>query len=290
MVKNEETNKPFYIRFKPSYMENIEAISEKTGLAKSKVMNEILASYFEDKVLTNDFIKLDNPFYFNMNELKEQKTVRAVEKIPTYKRDEGYLVYSVPNNLDSFDNELKTYCSGTATNHKGIYIDYVVTTSDIKGEDRLFSKVVEDITENYFIFDYDSSAKTLDVSLVPFEDLYLYVPIGSSILEDLEAEKDEFYNNIILDEKTNVLNEIELLSKSINVLHSYKAVKQNRMFLESEEGKEMLKTLEALEKESEKLGVIFSDNELSGAEHKKNYKELKESEKNLKEVKSKYLD
>lgn len=287
-MAKEETNKPFNVRFKPSYMDNIEKIISLTNKKKSEVMNEILASYFEGRILTNDFIPLEKPFYFDMKELKEKGIVKAITKPSIHNAPNYYTVFKVPNNIDSFNNELKTYYSGTVNNHKGIYVYFNVTTAE-EGKDRIFSKVVKDISESYFIFEYDSSAKALEVSLVPFKDLYLYVPTGSTVLDRIEKEKDEFYNNIILDEELNLLNEVELILKTTDVIQSYKTVKHMEIYRESEGYKDLLRRIEELEEKEKELG-IYNDSEelLSGAEHKQKYKELKEFEEKHKEYFEEY--
>lgn len=281
--KNEEKNEPFTVRFNPSYWKKIEFIVNETGLSRPKVMNEILGSYFEDKVLTNDFIELENPFYFNMKELNEKGIVKAITKPSIHDLPKYFVVYKIPNNLDVFDKDSKTFYSGSTSEHKGIYVHYTMKLGTAKLEHEKFTETintVEEITEKHLIFSYDSSANSLEISLVPFEDLYLYVPEDSTILEKLEAEKDKFYYNIILDEETKEYNFIQWL-ETFHVIQSYKAVKNIKIYM-----KENKEKLDNLFKENEE---DFKDFEevvdvpdlltMSGTEYKEYYVSEKEKTK-----------
>lgn len=277
--KNEEKNKPFTVRFNPSYWKKIEFIVNETGLSRPKIMNEILGSYFEGRVLTNDFIELENPFYFNMKELKEKGIVKAITKPSIHDLPKYYIVYKIPNNLDVFDKDSKTFYSGSTSEHKGIYVHYTITFGEAEvevNEDFTDSiNTVKEITEKHLIFNYDSSANSLEISLVPFEDLYLYVPEDSDILEKIEAEKDKFYYNIILDEETKEYNFIEWL-ETFEVIQSYKAVKNINIYVK--ENKERLDKL--LNDTEEDLPELFEDvpdfSTMSGSEYKEYHvKELK---------------
>lgn len=277
-----EKNEAFTIKFKPSLMEKVEAYvntvnkhkkaSEKK-LTKANFFNDVVNDYFKEKVLTNDYIELERPFYFNMQELKENGVVKASSEVPIYDLENCYIVNNVPNNLDVFDKNNKTYCSGNASKHKGIFIKYDVSLEDKTVPSILFDteviSIITDITENYLLFDFNSSNNELNIGLIPFEELYLYVSSNSTILDELEKEKDDFYYNIVLDEETNEFNDIEYIS-SYKFVAPFKKLKDIKITVKKV--KEMYNDGFDLE------AVVLDDfpDGISGADYKKLYKSMKE--------------
>lgn len=281
---NKEENEPFNIRFKPSYHKKVEDIVKLTGRPRTEVYNEIFEHYFKDKIVTNDFIELEEPFYFNMAEIKEKGNVKATTKPSIHDLEKVFTVNKIPNNVDSFDKDLKTYYSGNPSEHLGIYVDFIVEheAKEIPYHDRTaIIHVVTDISERYFIFSYNSSDNTLDISLVPFENLYLYVPTDSTVLEELEEEKDKFYYNIILDNETKQLNDFEYFEKS-EVIQSYKAKKDLAIYFEKNKEK-----YDRFKEESEKFEEKYPVEDLpdflnmSGADLKEYYIQEKKKDKDF---------
>ena len=257
-----EKNKQFSIKFRPSLMEQVEKYIEVVNankepsekkLNKASFFNNAIADYFEDKVITNDLIKLEKPFYFNWLELKEKGVVKASSEVPIHDLDLTFIVKAVPNNLDNWSNEEGTYFSGSSNIHKGLYI-YYWFIHDSKNYFRI-TKIVE----KNLLFKYDSSANTLEISLLNPNDLYLYVPADSDVLDKLAKEKEEFYKTIILD--SDVININEWLN-TLNVLRPYKVVKKISIYTSSDEFKEISERLDNAEKityESEEGYFILNE-------------------------------
>jgi hypothetical protein len=238
---NEEKNRQFSIKFKPSLMAKVEDYidvvnankeSSERKLSKASFFNNVVADYFEGKVLTNDFIELDRPFYFNYKELKEKGVIEASSEVPIHDLDTSFIVKAVPNNLDVWNAEEETYSSGSSNVHKGLYVFYLV----ILNEEDFFK--VDGIIERNFLFKYDSSANSLEVSLLADKDLYLYVPSDSTVLAKLEEEKDSFYDNIISDKDNNV-DVVEWL-KTFDVVLPFKVFKDFSKFSLTEDYEELL--------------------------------------------------
>lgn len=211
-----------------------------TKISRLSFFSNCIKEKLEGKVLTNDLIKLDKPFYFNWLELKENGLVKASTEEPISDLDLTFIVNGVPNNLDVWNRTEETYSSGNSSSvHKGIYVLYWI----IYNSKNYFE--VRKIVEKYLIFKYNSSDNSLDISLVKEKDLYLYVPSGSSILSELEEEKDNFYNNIV--NEGNIIN-LEEWFKHLEVIKPFKMVKELSVFSTTDKFKELSERLDNAEK------------------------------------------
>ena len=182
-----------------------------TGRAteRNKLINELIEQELEGKVLENKFVDLyQNPFYFNVNELLENKTVIATKK-PILKgnQDEIFVVRRVPNNLDDFNNEFKTYCS---ENNKHVHTGYYIMPR-FKGND-----------ERHFTFRYDAEKEEVEINLVNPNDI-------NTIFNPLDDEKQKIKDDLI---KYNIIYTHELLENdftqdeilyNFNIMYNYNA-------------------------------------------------------------------
>lgn len=231
---NKEKNKQFSIKFKPSLMEQVEKYIEVVNenkdpsekkFNKATFFNNVVADFFKGKVLTNDFIKLEKPFYFDSNELFKKGVVKASVEVPIHNLDSCFIVKKVPNNLDEWNIENKSYSiEGSSSIHKGIFISYSLICSADEYEVTNIYESVKRLSEEfivvkyYYIFKLDVEADELEISLVPFNELFLYVPFNSDVIASLEEEKEYFYNNILID-RFNI--NFDLLSEKNEVLESF---------------------------------------------------------------------
>ena len=217
-------------RIERSLVDRSKQYKELTGTSTVELVETLLTDFFKDKVLTNDFINLEKPFYFDFKELTSKKIVKASSEVPISNLETCFVVNKVPNNLDNWNAEEKTYCSGNPSIHKGIYIYYNIL---FDSED--YFKIA-DIFEKTLILKYDSSENKLEISLVNFNDLYLYVPSDSTVLDSIEKEKDYFYKNIVHNSENNIINP-EIYIGYFNIMKPYKVMKELAIFYESEEFK-----------------------------------------------------
>lgn len=152
---------------------------------------DLIRNHFKDlladKVLTNDFITLERPFYFNKYNLITKGTAEATVEKPSSKLKDQYIIYKVPNNLDNWINEFNSYCTEKNV-HEGIlpYIDVVI---DNEGAER---NVID-----YFIFKLRTERTSsnvvgrittetyITVNYIPSEDLELFL---NQYEEDLAEE------------------------------------------------------------------------------------------------------
>ena len=220
---NKEKNKSFTIKFKPSLMEQVEHYiklvnSTKTAkepkLTKATFFNRVVTNYFQHTVLTNDFITLDRPLYFNSKELLEKGSVKCSNKKPT-DLDNVFIVKRVPNNLDNLEKgffDSISYYYERPYQHKGIVFSAIQLSED------------NSLESKYLVFDYNefhTDEAELIISILKPEDLTNYLDIekdkelilnlkkvANSFKKDLKEAVD-FYseNKEVLNDKDSV-NEI----------------------------------------------------------------------------------
>lgn len=176
---------------------------------RNEFINSLIKRELEGKVLENKYIDLyQNPFYFNKNELLENKTVIATKK-PILKgnQEEIFVVRRVPNNLDDFNEEFETYCSENKEHiHTGYYI-----MPKFKGND-----------ERHFTFRYDSEKEEIEINLVNPNDIHI-------VFNPLDDEKQKIKDDLI---KYNIIYVMELMDNdysrdeilyNFNVMYNYNA-------------------------------------------------------------------
>ena len=197
--KNEEKNKPFTVRFKPSLNDKIEKYiklynstkkPEDPKLDKTKFFNMIISNYFNHKVLSNDYITLDEPVYFNSAELLEKGSIICSLNKPT-DLDNVQIVKRIPNNLDKLEKNVGTiisYYHNSYYRHKGI----LFSVNDFEGTG---------LDSQYLVFDYNSNSgePELTISILKPEDLTAYLDIDKdkNIILWLQQLKKEFEEDFI---------------------------------------------------------------------------------------------
>ena len=135
-------------------------------LNRLKFFRNAIKKELEGKVLDNDFIDLPKPYYFNMNELKEEGIVKATAIKPIKELEETYILFNVPNNLDSFNAEANSYCYEDNFHlHRGYY---VANEFDVKLD---------------LVFSYNTSSEELEIAISNDRDIYF------SLEQEEEKEK-----------------------------------------------------------------------------------------------------
>ena len=148
-------------------------------LTKGTFFNTIVANHFNHMILTNDFIDLDKPLYFNSKELVEKGSVKCSLNKPT-DLDNVFIIKRVPNNLDTLHTGFTdsiSYYNESIYKHKGIVFS-AIQLSEEKG-----------LEAKYLIFDYNEFSTEeieLIISILKPEDLTTYL--------DIEKDKDLILN------------------------------------------------------------------------------------------------
>lgn len=179
---------------------------------------DLIRNHFKDlladKVLTNDFITLERPFYFNKHELITKGIAEATVEKPSSNLKNQYIIYKVPNNLDKWINKFNSYCTEKNV-HEGIlpYIDVV--------EDKGAEKNVI----NYFIFKLKTKRTSnivgrittetyITVNYIPSEDLELFLnQYEEDLAEELLATFSSLEKVIVKDRTEEGLTAMEVYKK-----------------------------------------------------------------------------
>ena len=163
-------------KVEPELNERITKYSKLIGMAKTDLIEELFNKETEGKVLDNSFIYPEEVYYFNFLELMEEK-----ETIATKDRPKGkfikfvHLVKKIPNNLDSFNKDFRTFCYNKPEEHLGIY-------SYNKIDVELNVKQTQ-VFQYYILFEYNEATEELILRLINFEDISLVT--DSADLEDV---------------------------------------------------------------------------------------------------------
>lgn len=178
-----------------------------TGSTKTDIVNNLLRGFFNNKIVSNDYITLDKPFYFNMNDLKENKEIKATQKQPLTDKENIYIINKIPNNLDSFNKEFKSYCfDDIKCNHRGIFIKPNIMF-DNKGN---YNGQI-----NYLItaYDYDVINNSLTIGLLENKHLDLYLTIEKRKYYYIYSKEKSILKNML---ETLNNNQVIIISRSIN--------------------------------------------------------------------------
>lgn len=149
-----------------SYIKLTKSNPDVTSETTTGIVRNLIKDFLEGKVLTKDFIELEEPYYFNKKELLEKGTVKAVPEEPNFNPKDYFYVQKTPNNLDSFNVETKTYSYGVKANvHKGIFIYH---------EHQVINSVYYAVPL-YLVFIYDAEAKEIAVNKINPEDINIFI-------------------------------------------------------------------------------------------------------------------
>jgi len=225
MANKNKTHNQYWI--KKEYDKPLEKYSKLIGKPKTKILVDIIEDFFKDSLLTNDFLELEEPFYFLHNSyFYEDGIIKATLENPTGTVMEGvkiepsevYVVNKVPNNLDTFEPEIKKFCyNKNPDRHKGIYVFHLFEALSDNPEEALVSHAT-------YLFDYNEAEKTLTIEDLTFSeeeltyriDLATHKEVYDSIVNEIEN-----YNNWIFEKG---LNPEEPEAVSLNYVYVFSSM------------------------------------------------------------------
>ena len=201
-------------------IEKTKVYKKLTGTSTVKLIESLLADFFKDKVLDNDFIDLPKPYYFNMMELKEEGIVKATTIKPIKDLEKTFVLFNVPNNLDSFNAEANSYCYEDNIHlHRGYYVASEFSEFNVKLE---------------LVFSYNTSSEELEIAISNDRDLYfsleqkeekeklvteeeIYLPdLDSTIIVDyagLNLVKYSEYKYLVVEQEERYKEDLEFIEK-----------------------------------------------------------------------------
>lgn len=180
---------------------------ELTGTTTVELVEKLLSEFFKEIKLTNDYINIDEIYYFNFKKLLKDGEVKATKNKLSQDLKEAYIVKKIPNNLDKFDKNNNTFCyNEIPEKHLGIY-SYNLFKSKSKFKDT-------ELFQYYILFEYNEKTEELNLKLIDIKDITLLVDINniSDVLKDLNE-----FNKIFIDE----LDRIKGMPESEKLLHDF---------------------------------------------------------------------
>lgn len=180
---------------------------ELTGTTTVELVEKLLSEFFKEIKLTNDYINIDEIYYFNFKKLLKDGEVKATKNKLFQDLKETYIVKKIPNNLDKFDKNNNTFCyNKIPEKHLGIY-SYNLFKSKSKFKDT-------ELFQYYILFEYNEITEELNLKLIDIKDIALLVDINdiSDILKDLNE-----FNEIFIDE----LDRIKGMPESEKLPHDF---------------------------------------------------------------------
>ena len=190
-------------RVEAEFNEEIVNYANLIGKSKIELIEELFKKETEGKVLNKEYILLEEVFYFNFQDLQENKTVKASKVKPTANLTSTYIVKKIPNNLDVFDKTKRTFCyNGVAEEHKGVYSYNEFDLNTNKPKDT-------SLLQDYLLFEYNSKTEELVISLTTIDDIYLLLNLieAENFISDMED-----YNKLFSDVIEKVKNAPEDIS------------------------------------------------------------------------------
>ena len=194
-------------KIEKSLVDKTKRYKELTGIGTVNLIEDLLTKFFNDSLLTNTFLELEEPFYFiNNSYFYEDGVIKASLENPIGAVIEGvkikpydvYLVNKVPNNLDTFEPEFNKFCyNKNPDRHKGIYVFHLFEALADNPEEALVSHAT-------YLFDYNEAEGTLIIEDLTFsekEDLSYKIDLGThKEVYDSVIDEIENYNNWIFEE------------------------------------------------------------------------------------------
>ena len=175
---------------KQDLVEKTKRYEEITGISTEKLVEKLLTEFFEDIHINNDYINIDEIYYFNFTKLLENHEVIATKNKLSENLNETFIIKKIPNNLDKFDKTYNTFCyNGNPDQHAGIY-SYNRFHCESKFKDTF-------LFQYYLLFDYNEKTEKLVLKLIDMNDLNLLVDLNNlpNVLKDLTE-----FNKIFIEE------------------------------------------------------------------------------------------
>jgi len=109
--------------YAPDLVNKLSDYSKLIGVDRTKIVSSLIAEALEGRILTNDFIELEEPYYFDFYKLIHEGIAEATTEKPVIEPEKIYILKKVPNNLDVKNIKYGTYSfnENKPSFHKGIY-------------------------------------------------------------------------------------------------------------------------------------------------------------------------
>lgn len=243
MVKEyKKVNKPSSIgsTYEPDLVNKLNDYSKLIGVDRTKIVSSLIAEALEGRILTNTFIDLDRPYYFDFHKLIHEGIAEATTEKPVIKPEKIFILKKVPNNLDVKNMKYGTYSfnENKPSFHKGIYYYSLMQLKSYKDIDNIEELVEGSIyvldnvnfIDFYFLFEYEQESNKIIIHSIEEENLTYEVDplVYPEVIEDIRQQEDNFTKSLILPNgKVNLFQALDFTE----VMISYKLYKDTELGL-----------------------------------------------------------
>ena len=196
------------------YLELINKDRSTNKVSRLQFFSHAIKQELEGRVLTNDYITLEEPVYINTTELLKRRTVYATSEKPSYDLLNQMVLFKIPNNLDSWNSNYRTFCSNEKNLHEGIKPQIALIGSDNDNTIKYFYHVFK-LSVFYNTYENGRTEKinSIEVSIVTPEELELFLnQYEEEIAESLLKEFKEFEKSVEEDLASDLTN-LEIAEK-----------------------------------------------------------------------------
>ena len=211
MVKEyKKVNKPSSIgsTYEPDLVNKLSDYSKLIGIDRTKIVSSLIAEALEGRILTNDFIALDRPYYFDFKKLIHEGTVEATTEKPVIEPERIFILKKVPNNLDVKNKKYGTYSysEDRPSYHKGIYYySLIQLKKPLENPENIVEASIH-VLDNvyfidfYFLFEFEQESNKIIIHSIEEENLTYEVDplIYPEVISDIRQQEEDFTKNLVL--------------------------------------------------------------------------------------------
>lgn len=226
--------------YEPELVNRLSDYSKLIGIDRTKIVSSLIAEALEGRILTNDYIALDRPYYFDFKKLIHEGTAEATAEKPVIEPERIFILKKVPNNLDRINKKYGTYSySEDKPNfHKGIYYHCLGHLNNMEEVNNI-EEIVEgsiyvldnaDFIDLYFLFEYEQESNKIIIHSIEEENLTYEVDplIYPEVLQDIKQQEEDFIKGLFLPNGN--INLFQFLNFT-EVMISYKLYKDTELDL-----------------------------------------------------------
>lgn len=194
--------------YEPDLVNKLSDYSKLIGIDRTKIVSSLIAEALEGRILTNDFIALDRPYYFDFKKLIHEGTVEATTEKPVIEPERIFILKKVPNNLDVKNKKYGTYSysEDRPSYHKGIYYYSLIQLKKPLDNPENIVEASIHVLDNvyfidfYFLFEFEQESNKIIIHSIEEENLTYEVDplIYPEVIKDIRQQEEDFTKNLVL--------------------------------------------------------------------------------------------
>lgn len=194
--------------YEPDLVNKLSDYSKLIGIDRTKIVSSLIAEALEGRILTNDFIALDRPYYFDFKKLIHEGTVEATTEKPVIEPERIFILKKVPNNLDVKNKKYGTYSysEDRPSYHKGIYYYSLIQLKKPLDNPENIVEASIHVLDNvyfidfYFLFEFEQESNKIIIHSIEEENLTYEVDplIYPEVIKDIRQQEEDFSKSLVL--------------------------------------------------------------------------------------------